>query len=131
MDEPSSLKIKTFRDLLAWQRSMELVVAIYRATKSFPKAELFALNAQMQRAAVSIPSNLAEGFGRRSRIEYIRFINIALGSLCELQTQIEIAARLAYLDSVDLDHLESLSRETEYLLSRLRQKLFSTISAKK
>ena len=100
-----------------------MVVAVYQITKSFPKAELFALTGQMRRAAISVPSNLAEGFGRRSRLEYVRFINIALGSLCELQTQIEIAERLSYVNSGKTERLAQLTRETEYLLSRLRQKL--------
>jgi four helix bundle protein len=110
---------------------MELVVAVYQATKPFPKAELFSLTGQMRRAAISVPSNLAEGFGRRSRIEYVRFINIALGSLCELQTQIEIAERLSYLNPGKTEHLAQLTRETEFLLSRLRQKLLTTTPAGK
>lgn len=110
---------------------MEMVVAVYQVTKSFPKAELFALTSQMRRAAISVPSNLAEGFGRRSRIEYVRFINSALGSLCELQTQIEIAERLSCLNSGKTERVAQLTPETEFLLSRLRQKLLTITPAGK
>ncbi|MFP5436307.1 MAG: four helix bundle protein [Bacteroidia bacterium] len=80
-----------FRTLLIWQKAMVVVTQIYNVTKSFPKEEVFGLTSQIRRCAVSIPSNIAEGYGRQSNPEFIRFVNIASGSLYELQTQIEIA----------------------------------------
>ncbi len=118
-----SVPIKTFRDLLAWQKAMQLVTDVYRASRPFPKEELYGLTAQLRRAAVSIPSNLAEGYARRSRAEYSRFVQIALGSLYELQTQLEIAANLGYLERSRFDDLYEKSREIERMLSSLHQKL--------
>ena len=87
----------SYRDLIAWTKAMELVTETYRVTSNLPDSEKFGLTSQMRRAAVSIPSNIAEGFGRRNRPEFQRFIRVARGSTCELETQIEIAARLNYL----------------------------------
>jgi four helix bundle protein len=88
---------KPHKRLALWQRSVEFVVSVYAETKSFPAAEKFGLAAQMRRAAVSIPSNVAEGSARRTRREYQQFLFIARGSIGELDTQIEIAGRLGYL----------------------------------
>jgi len=85
------------RDLVACQRAMELVTEIYRATRSFPKDELYQLVSQLRRAAVSVPSNLAEGHGRNSRKEFHHFIGQARGSLAEVETQVEIAKNLGFL----------------------------------
>lgn len=113
--------INTFRDLVVWQRSKTLAVTIYRATATLPKSELFGLTSQMRRAAVSIPSNIAEGYAKRTRPEYLRGLNIAAGSLAELSTQFEIASELGLLPN-DPNLLESL-REVDRLLSRLITKL--------
>ena len=86
--------VRTFRDLLVWQKSMVLVTDVYRASSEFPTHERYGLSSQIRRCAVSIPSNIAEGFGRHSATDYIRFLTIANGSLYELQTQIEIALNL-------------------------------------
>jgi four helix bundle protein len=83
--------IKTFRDLIVWQKSMVVVTDVYRITGRFPREEMFGLTSQMRRCAVSIPSNIAEGYGRQATGDYICFLQIALGSLYELQTQLEIA----------------------------------------
>jgi four helix bundle protein len=88
---------RDFRDLTVWQRAMDLAEAIYRETSQFPREESFGLRGQMRRAAVSIPSNVAEGQGRRSRREFRRFLSISLGSLAEIETQIVLAQRLGYL----------------------------------
>jgi four helix bundle protein len=128
VSEKPRTKVNTFRDLLAWQRAMDLVVAVYQSTDNFPKDELFGLVSQLRRAAVSIPSNLAEGFGRRSRTEYARFMLLSMGSLFEVQTQLEIALRLKYLSSESFEKLAKLSREVEYLLSRLREKMLASAS---
>jgi four helix bundle protein len=116
-------KIKTYRDLVVWQKSMALVVEIYRLTKSFPKEELYGLSSQIRRCVVSIPSNMAEGYGRSSTNEYIRFLRVAISSLYELQTQIEISFNLHYLTKSNFDKIYELSREIERMLSSLLKKL--------
>ena len=87
-------KIKGYKDLIAWQKAMDLVEAIYRLTQPFPSEEKFGLTSQLRRAAVSIPSNIAEGYSRRSRADYVRFLDIARGSANEIETQLLIAVRL-------------------------------------
>jgi len=87
-----------YSELIVWQKSMDLVADIYRSTALFPVEERFGLASQSRRAAVSIPSNIAEGHGRKSTGAYVNFLSIAYGSLMELETQIQIAARLNYLD---------------------------------
>ena len=89
-------KINTYRDLIAWQKSYALTLRVYKIVKGFPKDELFALGLQMRRCALSIPSNIAEGWGRQSRTEYIRFLRIARGSAFELQTQTMLATDLGF-----------------------------------
>ena len=88
---------RSYRDLVAWQRAMDLVTEIYRATASFPRDELFGLTSQVRRAAVSVPSNIAEGQGRLSHKEFHYFLGLARGSLMEVETQLQIAANLGYL----------------------------------
>ena len=95
-------KIRTFRDLLIWQKSIKLVTRIYEVTRSFPKEEAFGLTSQMRRCSVSIPSNIAEGHGRNSTGNYLRFLQIATGSLCELQTQLVIANNLSFFSEKNL-----------------------------
>lgn len=90
--------MKTFRDLFIWQKAMNLVTNTYQITEKFPKEELFGLTSQIRRSAISIPSNIVEGFGRDSNKEFSRFINIAISSLFEFQTQIEIAKNINYLN---------------------------------
>ncbi len=93
--------MKTHKDLDAWRESIELVQAVYRTTKVFPQEEVYGLTNQLRRAAVSIPSNIAEGAGRGSKKEFIQFLHIALGSLSEVETQLIIADRLGYLNNLD------------------------------
>ncbi|MFZ3266382.1 MAG: four helix bundle protein [Terriglobales bacterium] len=90
---------RSYKDLVAWQKSMDLVTAIYRATVGFPKEEQFGLTSQLRRAAVSIPSNIAEGQGRLSEKEFRYFLGQSRGSLMEVETQLQIAQNLGYLDS--------------------------------
>ena len=90
--------MKTYRDLQVWQKSMTLVTEIYKISKGFPKDEAYGLTSQMRRCAISIPSNMAEGYGRNSTNEYLHFLRIATGSLYELQTQMEISMNLYYLN---------------------------------
>jgi len=117
--------MKTYRDLQVWQKSMTLVTAIYKISKRFPKDEVYGLTSQMRRCAVSIPSNMAEGYGRNSTNEYLHFLRIATGSLYELQTQMEISVNLYYLNRDEFDKLYELSREIERMLSSLIGKLRS------
>lgn len=92
------MSVKTLRDLIAWQKGMDLARATYLATAVMPDVERYGLTSQMRRAAVSIPSNIAEGHGRQSRTDYLRFLRMARGSLCELSTQHELATSMRMLD---------------------------------
>jgi four helix bundle protein len=115
--------IRTHRDLLVWQKSMVLVTEIYLKSRSFPVQEQYGLTSQIRRAAISIPSNIAEGFGRQSTGDYLRFLNIAVGSLFEVQTQIEIALNLEFIGEADFEIIFEKSREIDRMLSSLIQKL--------
>ena len=96
---------------------------VYEATKQFPREEIYGLTSQMRRCAISIPSNIAEGHGHSSRKSYLRYLDIAVGSLCELQTQLIIARNLKFLDSTVFATLENRSRELERMLSALMRSL--------
>jgi|TARA_B100001964_G_scaffold137094_1_gene151272 four helix bundle protein len=100
-------KIKAFTDLKAWQESHKLVLLIYKATKKFPKQEVFGLISQMRRAAVSVTSNISEGFGRRGYKEKVQFYYLAQGSLIELRNQIIIAKDVGYINKEEYDTLTS------------------------
>jgi four helix bundle protein len=89
---------KSYRELMVWQKAMDLVEAVYRLTGAFPKEELYGLTSQMRRAAVSIPSNIAEGHGQGTDNHFARYLSISQGSLKELETQVLIAQRLGYVD---------------------------------
>lgn len=117
--------MSTFRDLLIWQKSMEYVTDIYATTKKFPDEEKFGLVSQLRRSAVSIPSNISEGYGRNSSNEFARFLNIAMGSLFEVQTQIEIAQNLRFIDSKNFEKLYERSREIERMMSSFIKSLDS------
>ena len=115
--------IKSYRDLVVWQKSMALVSEIYLLTKGFPKEELYGITSQIRRSAVSIPSNIAEGYGRNSTQDYIRFLQIACGSLYEIQTQLEIAVNLGYLENGRSQTVLQNINEIERMLSTLIKKL--------
>ena len=117
--------IQSHRDLIAWQKSMDLVETVYQLTKLFPDEEKFGLTSQLRRCIVSVPSNIAEGHGRGSRKDYAQFVSIAKGSLMEAETQLLIAVRLGYLESSRIEEVISLIREIEKMLSTLRRKLLS------
>ena len=87
------MNIQNFKDLIVWQKAMDLVNEVYKITRQFPKSEVYALASQMQRAAVAIPSNIAEGHRRNHRPEYVQFLGIALGSAAELETQVLISEK--------------------------------------
>ena len=109
----------TYEDLKVWRLAMDLVLEVYCATSSFPKHEIYGLTSQMRRAAVSIPSNIAEGKGRFSRKELLQFLYHARGSLLELQTQITIARKLGFLTPGDGKKLTDLAAEVGRLLNGL------------
>jgi four helix bundle protein len=108
--------VRSFRDLKVWQKSIQLTVAIYRVTQSFPREELYGLTSQIRRSAVSIPSNIAEGQGRLNTAEFRQFLGIARGSNCELQTQLEIARALGFSDPKEIEGAENLSHEVGKML---------------
>lgn len=116
-------KIKSYRDLLVWQKSMELVKEVYLITKALPKEEQYGLTSQILRSSISIPSNIAEGYGRHSTNDYLRFLQIASGSLYELQTQLEICRNLDFLSNKSFEEVNEQSREIERMLSSLIRKV--------
>lgn len=116
---------RSYRDLVAWQKAMELVTATYDATRRFPKEELFGLTSQARRAAVSIPSNIAEGQARLSKKEFRHFLGQARGSLMELETQFQVAANLGYLQRDDVKCLLQLCAE----LGKVLNGLLASVSA--
>lgn len=120
-------EIKSYRDLEVWQQAMDLVERCYKASISFPRSEEFGLRAQLRRSAVSIPSNVSEGHGRSTTGDYCRHVQIAHGSLMELETQVQIAGRLGYLDAETLTDLmrrtEELGRKLNALGKRLRERV--------
>ncbi len=122
------LASKNFQDLIVWQKAMKLVKETYVLVKSLPKEEQYALSDQMRRAAVSIPSNIAEGQGRNTEKEFIQFLHVAKGSNAELMTQILICVDLGYLKQEQVQRALQLNRETGQLLTALikslRQKMF-------
>ncbi len=120
------MPIESYRSLQVWQKSVDFVVLIYRLLGSFPKSELFGLASQIQRAAVSIPSNIAEGKERQSDRDFARFITIALGSLAELETQLLIAKRLGYVNDTDWDEVTAPADEIGKMLRRLHKTLNAT-----
>lgn len=117
------MRTRRFRDLLVWQRSMRLAEAIYAATRPFPKEELFGLVSQMRRAAVSVPSNIAEGHGRESEKRFALYINQARGSLHELETQVELARNLGMIPVQRADEILEEAAEIGRMLHGLRNTL--------
>jgi four helix bundle protein len=111
--------IKSHRDLIVWQKSMDLVVKVYRATEGFPKAEIYGLTSQIRRAVTSIPANIAEGQGRRQTKEFLYFLANARGSLWELDTHLEAAFRLGFLLSIAYEELRSQLDEVGRMLNGL------------
>jgi four helix bundle protein len=112
-------EVKSFHDLVAWQKAMELVTEIYKLSQKFPKEELFGLTSQIRRAAVSIPSNIAEGRGKSSPGEFQQFLYHAKGSLAEVETQVIIATNLEYVDLSEVSHIMELIHRVGRLLSGL------------
>jgi four helix bundle protein len=117
------MAVKNFKDLIAWQKAMDLVEMVYRLTKQFTPEELYGLTSQLRRAVVSIPSNIAEGQGRNTENEFNRFLSIAYGSLREVETQLLIAIRLEYVRQSDFQPVQDLCDETGRILNGLMNSL--------
>ena len=111
--------VYSYEDLCVWKKSMNLAVKIYELTKHMPKEELYGLTAQMRRAAVSIPSNIAEGQQRTSTREFLRFLSIARGSNAEFQTQLVLACKLGYFQSEQIRETMNLTREISKMINAL------------
>jgi four helix bundle protein len=112
-------EIRSFRDLIAWQKAMDLCKQVYALSKRFPLEERFGLMVQVRRASVSIPSDIAEGYGRGRKQDYLRFLSIALGSLCEVETQLLLSVQLGFTDSDGVGPCMNLVCEVDRVLSAL------------
>ena len=115
--------MKTYQDLIVWQKAIELVIAIYKLTEKFPKEEIYGLTSQINRAAVSIPSNIAEGRMRGGNTEFKRFLLIAFASGAELETQIFISKKLPKTEKLDYNKIDSLLGEIMRMLNKLISQL--------
>ncbi len=115
--------INTYKDLIVWQKSLELTKGVYLLTEKFPKSEIFGIISQMRRASISIPSNIAEGFVRKHRKEFSQFISIAFGSGAELETQIVIAKSLNFTKNQDYEKVDLLLVEIMKMLNKLNSRL--------
>lgn len=117
------MSVKNYRDLIVWQKSIDLVTTVYEITKLFPKEEVYGLTSQLRRAVISIPSNIAEGEGRESKKEFFQFLSIAYGSLREVETQILIAERIKYIDESVCNALIEKCSEIGKLINGLKKSL--------
>ncbi len=120
------MALQHYRELIVWQKAMNLVEAVYRATDHFPKTEIYGLTSQVRRAAVSIPSNIAEGQGRSTTRDFLYFLSVAQGSLMEVETQITIAQRLSYIEK----RLETELLESTAEVGRLLNGLCNSLNKK-
>ena len=116
-------KINSYKDLIVWQKAVEVAVDVFKTTKSFPKSELYGLTSQIRRSAFSIPSNIAEGFCRRSRAEYRQFLRVAFASGAELETQLLIAQKTKMLNKESFEKINSLLSEIMKMLNRMLSNL--------
>jgi four helix bundle protein len=121
------VKINSYRNLIVWQKSVALVTDIYTLTKSFPQEEKFGIVSQLNRASVSIPSNIAEGWGRKSSKNYLQFLRISRGSLMETETLLEISKNLNYINEREFkvisDNIEEVSKILQGLIKSIQQKI--------
>lgn len=117
------MAIRNFRDLVVWQRAMELSVRTYEVSNAFPREEIYGLTSQIRRASVSIPSNIAEGHGRNNDREFLRFLDIAMGSLRELETQMMLATQLGFAGKSTGESVLDLATEVGKLVNALRRTL--------
>ena len=124
-------KTSDYKDLLVWQKAVALVKRIYQISSGFPADEKFGLTAQMRRAAVSIPSNIAEGQARHTTREFIQFVSHAEGSVAELETQLIIAVQLGYCTASDVRDASDVISELRKMLNSLRRKLVQKVASGK
>jgi len=127
-NSPGSGAIRTYKDLMVWQKAMQLSVEVYRLTSSFPSHERYGLTAEARKTSRSVPYNIAEGHKRGSTADYIRFLRIAAGSMAELETQLLLADRLGYLKEAPSEGLLTLHAEVERMLDALIRRLRAKIS---
>ena len=120
------MEVRSYRDLIAWQKAMDLVEDVYKLTKSFPDDEKYGLTSQIKRAAVSIPSNIAEGQTRNSKKEFIHFLSIARGSKAEVETQLELAQRLGFSNKNEIENIIKKCNEVGKILTGLMKSLLTT-----
>ena len=111
--------LKNFKELKVWQKSYKLCLKVYKITKKFPKTEVYSFTSQMRRAALSIPCNIAEGYGRKTTPDYLRFLYMSYGSICELETQTLLAGDLEYIETKSLYELQGDLGEVERMLKAL------------
>ena len=117
------MKLKNYQELIVWQRAMDLVEEVYKSSRDFPREEIYGLTSQIRRAAVSVPSNIAEGQGRRTTSDFLRHLSIAYGSLSEVETQLLIAGRLKYIAQARLSLVMNRAAEVGRLLNGLMASL--------
>jgi four helix bundle protein len=115
--------IQSFKQLTVWQEAMSLVEMIYLETRNYPKEEMYGLKSQTRRASVSVPANIAEGYGRQNRAEYLNFLSIAHGSLTELETHLLIALRIGYLNNQKMEPIQKQLDSVGRLLIAIRKSL--------
>ena len=115
--------LRNYKELKVWEKSYQLCLQVYQITKGFPKNEIYGLISQMRRAALSIPSNIAEGYGRKTTPEYLRYLYIAYGSVCELETQVLLSGDLGYFEEKSLLKLQQDLGEVERMLKALIKSL--------
>ncbi|MEW6275360.1 MAG: four helix bundle protein [Bacillota bacterium] len=115
--------MKSYRDLVVWRKAMHIVTKVYKITLKFPEDKNYILGSQLRRSAISIPCNIAEGYGRNSTNDYLRFLKISMGSVYELQTCLEIAKNLNFVDEDTFKVIYENTREIERMLSSLIKKL--------
>lgn len=115
--------IHSYKDLIVWQKAMDLVILIYELTEKFPREEIYGLTSQMRRSAVSIPSNIAEGRHRGSKKDFVQFLRVASASSSELETQLTIAKRLKQMKNFEYTKIDSLLEEVQKILTSMIVKL--------
>jgi four helix bundle protein len=120
--------LKNYKELVVWQKSYQLCIETYRITKGFPKEERFGLTSQTRRAAISIPSNIAEGYGRKTTREYVHTLYVAYGSTCELETQVMLSRDLGFMTAEDMKRLQEGIGEIERMLKALIKSLEKKLS---
>ncbi|MCL2304234.1 MAG: four helix bundle protein [Planctomycetaceae bacterium] len=123
------MSVKDYRDLIVWEKGMELAESVYSVSSQFPKSETYGLVSQIRKAAVSVPSNIAEGQGRYSDADFARFLSIANGSVKEVETQLLLAVRLSYVQNIQIHSCMNLCSEIARLIAGLRNKLHDKMKA--